>query len=333
MPDKQLGLAERATALIAEDGSYDIEELLAFTNENLLEIRRQLQEPMVSELQTTATDVSRSAEDRRSAHRGLAELARQYEHPRFYFQASARLASLRRGTVSLTGRAPVQRKPRTPHRAGRSAVHGASRRASARSGDSGSDPDGDSDPEGPEPADVAAGRCCDSGCRSSRHSDACRQRLSRTRPRPEPAGLKPGPAFQALVKARTRTAEPVPAASEHSDPTVSAVLAGCGSWPSESRPDRARLIAHAARLGIRLSDTAAGAWIDRSYRESPHRKLDRLATTHRAADREITTIETNVTLPNNVTPIWWRRLPPGLPDSTVADLLGLPLPTDLAVAA
>jgi len=125
----------------------------------------------------------------------------------------------------------------------------------------------------------------------------------------------------------------VPAASEHSDPTVSAVLAGCGSWPSESRPDRARLIAHAARLGIRLSDTAAGAWIDRSYRESPHRKLDRLATTHRAADREITTIETNVTLPNNVTPIWWRRLPPGLPDSTVADLLGLPLPTDLAVAA
>ena len=115
------------------------------------------------------------------SHQMRALGAQQHLRSQRRLEATCRLV---RRTDASVARPSVQR---TPHRAGRSAVHGASRRASARSGDSGEDPGGD-EPEGPEPSGRSAGRLCACGCGAGldgRRADAltfgpaCRKRLSR----------------------------------------------------------------------------------------------------------------------------------------------------------
>jgi hypothetical protein len=74
-----------------------------------------------------------------------------------------------------------------------------------------------------------------------------------------------------------------------SNPVLDQVLNTCGSWPDESRADRARLIQHAASLGFALSDSQAGRLIEGCYRLSPREKLIKIAAAVREkqrADRE-----------------------------------------------
>jgi hypothetical protein len=158
-------------------------------------------------------------------------------------------------------------------RGGRPTVKGASTRASARSGDSGSDDE-------PEPAD--------DGERVARLCQACGEDISDRRRDAQTCGgacrtkkyRKPSPETPRNT-CRDR--------GDASNPVLDEVLATCGGWPNESRADRARLIRHAANLGIALSDTQAGCLIDGSYRRSPREKLIQIAAAVREkqrADRE-----------------------------------------------
>lgn len=86
---------------------------------------------------------------------------------------------------------------------------------------------------------------------------------------------------------RKQLQKPRYAARDRADvtnPVLDEVLQCCGTWP-DSRPDRAGLIRQAARLGIHLTDTQAGALINSCYRISPREKLTGMARLVREQQR------------------------------------------------